>query len=480
MLNGIRNPVRRVVDLYRDRAYFAQLYQLAAPIALQNLLTASLNMVGSVMVGQLGDAPMAAVALAGQVFFLLILVLFGIGSGSSMFTAQLWGNKDIVNLHKVLGLCLILGLLTGASFFLVCEIFPVQILKIFSEDPQVIAMGSSYLKIYAWAFLFFSVTSGFSSVLRSVGEVRLPMAITVSALGLNVLLNYVLIFGHFGLPAMGVQGAAISAMIARITECLALVSIVYWKKLPVAARLSELLRFSLGFIVKVFKPVLPVILNEILWSSAITAYSVVYARIGTTSIDAMNIIGTVDGLAFVPFMGLSSALAIMTGNKIGAGENDEAYRCVGRTIGLAAVIALLVGGIVLAVKGPILALYKVTPDVILYADRALIVLGLWMIVRSQNTILVVGTLRSGGDTRYSLFLDGVIIWILGVPMAVLGGFVLHLPVYWVYLMVMSEELTKCILGLRRYFSRKWIHDLTQTVSVPYPAHQPSPQQKCGE
>ena len=183
----------------------------------------------------------------------------------------------------------------------------------------------------------------------------------------------------------------------------------------------------------------------------------------------MNIVGTVDSLALVPFMGLSSAIAILAGNKIGAGEADDAFRYVGRTLGLTFVIALIVGGMVILVREPILTLYKVSPDVILDADRAMIVLGLWMFIRSQNMILIVGTLRSGGDTRYSLFLDGVIIWILGVPMAVLGGVILHLPVYWVYLMVMSEELTKCILGLRRYFSRKWIHDLTESVSTPSPA-----------
>ena len=468
MGNGSGNPVRRIMDYYHDRFFLTQLYKLAAPIALQNLLTASLSMVGSVMVGQLGDATIAAVGLAGQIFFLLSLILFGIGSGSAMFTAQLWGNKDITSLRKVLGLCLVMGLATGGLFLLLCEFFPAWIIGIFTIDPQVIALGSEYLRIYAWSFLFFSITSGYAAILRSVGEVKLPMLVTVTALALNIALNYVLIFGAFGIPAMGILGAAISALIARVAECLALVFITYWKKYPVAARINELLGFNLRFFTKIFTPVFPVILNELMWSLAITTYSVVYARIGTPSIAAMNIVGTVDNLAFVPFMGLSGAIAIICGHKIGAGEKDEAYRDGGRTLGLALVFALLVSVLVFAVKGPVISLYKITPDVALYADRALIILALWIFIRSQNMILIVGMLRSGGDTRYSLFLDGIIIWILGVPMAVLGGFILHLPVYWVYLMVMSEELTKCILGLRRYFSRKWIHDLTESVSLPAP------------
>jgi putative MATE family efflux protein len=469
LLDIIRNPIRRVLDFYHDRFFLLQLYHLAAPIALQNLLTASLGMVASVMVGQLGDAAIASVGLAGQVFFLLNLILFGIGSGSAMFTAQLWGNKDIVSLRKVLGLCLAMGFAIATLFLVSCELFPARIIGIFTVDPQVIALGSEYLRIYAVAFLFFSITIGFASVLRSVGEVKLPMLVTVSALALNIALNYVLIFGALGFPRLGIRGAAISAVIARVAECLALVLITYWKKYPVAAKINELLGFNLSFFAKIFKPVFPVILNELMWSLAVTAYSVVYARIGTPSIAAMNIVATVDNLALVPFMGLSSGIAIIAGHKIGAGETESAFRDIGRTLGLAAAIALLVSGFVLSIKGPVIGLYKITPDVALYANRAVIILAAWVIVRSQNMILVVGMMRSGGDTRYSLFLDGVIIWILGVPMAVLGGIVLHLPVYWVYLMVMSEELTKCVLGLRRYFSRKWINNLALTVDAVSPA-----------
>ncbi len=457
------------MDLYRDMVYLTQLYKLAAPIALQNLLTASLSLVGNVMVGQLGDASIAAVGLAGQVFFLLMLILFGISSGSAMFTAQLWGYKDITSLKKVLGLCLSLGILVAGLFFLLCELIPARIIGIFTIDPQVIALSAEYLQIFAWAFLFFSITSGFAAVLRSIGEVKLPMLVTVSSLVLNIALNYVLIFGRLGFPAMGIRGAAISAVIARVAECLAIVLITYLKKYPVAAKIKELLGFNPSFAVRIFKPVFPVILNELMWSLAITTYNIVYAHIGTSSIAAMNIVGTVDNLALVPFFGLSSAIAIISGHKIGAGEKESAYRDVGRTIGLTVIFALFICGIVLGIRGPLIGLYKITPDVILYVNRALIILAFSIIIRSQNMVLVVGMMRSGGDTRYSLFLDGVIIWILGVPMAILGGLVLHLPVYLVYLMVMSEEFTKCVLGLLRYFSRKWIHDLTQTVGLPSPS-----------
>jgi putative MATE family efflux protein len=455
-----------MAEFYNDKNFTNQLYRLAVPIALQNLMAASLNMVGNVMVGQLGDTAIASVGLANQIFFLLNLILFGIGSGSAMFTAQLWGKKDISNLRKVFGLCLSLGLVVAGFFLLCSEFFPTKIISVFTTDSQVIKLGGEYLKIYAWSFLFFSISFSFGSILRSIGEVRLPMLVSVSALAFNIALSYMLIFGKFGFPALGVHGAAISVLVARAAECVAIVSVTYWKKYPIATEISKLFQFNMGFISKIFKPVLPVILNELLWSLGITAYNIVYARIGTSSIAAMNIVGTVDNLVLVPFIGLSNAIAIITGHAIGAGEEDSAYRNVGRTLWLTAFLAIIICGIVFAIKEPIIGLYKISPDVALYSNRALIVLALWMIVRSLNMILIVGMMRSGGDTRYSLLLDGVVIWILGVPLAISGGLLLKLPVYWVYLMVMSEEFTKCILGLIRYRSRKWIHNLAHTINAP--------------
>jgi putative MATE family efflux protein len=330
----------------------------------------------------------------------------------------------------------------------------------------VIAQGGEFLRLYAWAFLFFSVSSGYAAVLRSVGEVKLPLVISSVSLAVNIILNYGLIFGKLGLPAMGLQGVALSTVIARAVECCAFVLAVNWRKTPLACGIRELLEFDLHFVCQVFKPVLPVILNEVLWSTAITVYSVVYARIGTPSIAAMNILGTVDNLALVPFFGISGAIAIMVGNKIGEGDSKDAFRYVGRALGLTVVISFLVGALVLAVKASILSFYKVTPDVIRDAGNALIIESIWLCIRSQNMVLIIGALRSGGDTRFSLFLDGIIIWVLGVPLAILGGMILHLPVYWVYLMVMSEEFTKWLVGLWRFFSRKWIHDLTHIAARP--------------
>jgi putative MATE family efflux protein len=262
----------RIYDYYNDREYFRLLVKIAIPIALQNAVSASLNMVGSLMIGQKGDVAVAAVGLAGQVFFLLNLLLFGIGSGAAMFTAQLWGKRNIPEIRRVLGLALILGIASAGMFFALSRFFPEFILGIYSQDPNVIAVGSDYLSIYAWSFFFFAVTFAYALTLRSIGDVRSPVIISISALTLNVILTYGFVFGYFGLPALGVPGGALALVIARAVECIAMVSYTYLSKSPAAATLHDFLRIDFHFFGKILVPVLPIIANEILWSLGITTY----------------------------------------------------------------------------------------------------------------------------------------------------------------------------------------------------------------
>jgi Na+-driven multidrug efflux pump len=191
----------------------------------------------------------------------------------------------------------------------------------------------------------------------------------------------------------------------------------------------------------------------------------VYARIGTDAIAAMNIVSTIDNLAFVFIFGLANATAIIVGNRIGAGEEAKAFQYAVRSLVLGMLFGVLVGSQVLLWSPFILGLYKVPPVVIDYASKVLVILASLVWLRAANSIIVVGILRSGGDARFSFFLDGMVIWVLGVPMAFFTAFVLHLPVYWVYLAIMSEEFLKWVIGLYRVFSKKWIHDLSQTVGV---------------
>jgi len=403
------------------------------------------------------------VGLAGQLAFLLNLVHFGIISGAAMFTAQFWGKKDIPNLRRVLGLCLMLAISASAIFFALSQFFPSQILSIYSKDPEVVALGTNYVRVFSWTFLFFAITFSYALVMRSTGDVRTPTTISVCALLISTFLSYSLIFGKFGFPDMGIQGAAVAAVIARALECITLVSVTYIKKSPVAASLRELTDFDRAFIAKVIKPMLPVILNELFWALGITTYNIIYARMGTSSFAAMNIVSTIEQMAFVLFIGISNATSVLVGNRIGAGKEDEAFVYAGRSLGLGFAGGILVGLVLQLVKAPILSLYNVSPEVIENASRVINIITFFLWVRVSNMTIVIGILRAGGDTRFSLFLDGFIIWIVGVPMAYLGANVFHLPVYFVYLCAMSEEATKWILGVARYRSRKWINNLAEQV-----------------
>ena len=356
-----------------------------------------------------------------------------------------------------------LSIVASLIFLLLVQLIPAQILGLYSSDPVVIELCSQYLRTFSWTFIFFAITFSYALVLRSTGDVRTPIVISVTALSLSTLLSYGLIFGKFGLPEMGLQGAALAALIARVVECALLLIVTYTMKSPVAASLTELFRFDLSFLGRVLKPVVPVVLNEIFWALGITSYNVIYGHIGTDAFAAMSIVATIDQMALVIFQGIAHATAVMVGNRIGAGEEEAAHLYAGRSLGLGIMIGVLVGAILLLLRAPVLTLYKVTAEVTSSAYHVLTIISLFLWMRFNNMAIVIGILRSGGDTRFSLILDGIIIWVVGVPLSVLGAFVFHLPVHWVYLCAMSEETTKWVLGLQRYISRKWIHNLAQAV-----------------
>jgi len=461
---NITSSFRRLLNYYDDSEYFSQILKIALPITLQNFVFSALNMASVVMIGQKGEIAVAAVGLAGQIFFLLNLVLFGLGSGTAIFTAQLWGRRDIENIRKVLGLSIRLSLGTAFFFFLLAQFFPEKVLGIYTTDVQVINVGAEYLRIFSWSYFFFAITFGYVFILRSTGNVRLPVIVSVISLGVNALLTYGLVFGKLWMPELGVNGAAIAVIIARGLECVILLVATYTTKdSPAAATWIELSFFDWAFTWLIMKPVIPVALNEIFWSLGITTYNIIYAHMGTSAIAAINIFGTLDNMAFIFFIGLGNATAILVGNKIGAGDEAAAHKYAGRSIGLAMSLGLVVGGIMLLLRNPVLSLYNVSPDVLNNAYMIMTIAACAVWLRASNMVIIVGTLRSGGDTVYSLILDGFVIWLVGVPLAALGAFVFLLPIQWVYFLVLSEELTKFVLGFKRYLSGRWINNLANAV-----------------
>ncbi len=451
------NIVHALKNFISDRAYFRLLSRFALPIALQNLFSASLNMVAVMLVGQLGEASVAAVGLANQVWFLLNLIIFGVVSGAAMFVAQLWGKQDIANIRRVLGLTIKIGLFAALFFWILATFFPSSVLSLYTKDSEVILLGSQYLRLFGWSYGFFALTASYYVALRSTGNVRLPLVVSTATLGLNIILAYPLIFGipSIGLPGMGILGTAIAGLIARVLECMVVLILVYRDKTnPVAASLHDIFEFDIKFLTSVMKPVLPVIANETLWSLGITTYNAIYGHIGTGAVAAINIVSTIDQMAFVVLLGIGNATAILVGNLIGQGEIEKAYRYAGRSLVMQITGGVFMGVLVFAFGDLVLRFYKVSPEVIQSAKSILNILAMAMWMRAANHVIVIGILRSGGDTRFSLILDGFVIWLVGVPAAAIGAFIFGLPIHLVYALTMTEEATKFIAGTWRYLSQE--------------------------
>ncbi len=451
------------LSFLRDKAFMRSMLGLAVPVAFQQFITASLNMVDVIMVGQLGEASIAALGLANQVFFLLILFLFGITSGMAIFTAQYWGQGDEESIRKVLGICLTVALGVGVLFTLAATLIPETIMRFYTEDVEVIELGSSYLRIVGFSYIFMAVTTSYFAVLRSITLVKLTVVVSAIAIILKTGLGYLLIFGIGVFPALGVRGAAIATTFGWIFQCILIVFLVYRLKTPLAANPITFFRFERLFLGKVLKTAMPAAVNEVFWSVGITIYNAVYARIGTDAIAAVQINATIEEISYVLFIGLGNACAVMIGNKIGEGKKDESFEYGRRFLILIIFVSLFIAGIIILIRDPVLSLYEISDSAANSARTLMLIFSLTAWLRAINFILFVGVLRAGGDTRFAMFMEIFSIWVIGVPVALIGGFVLHLPVYGVYIMVLLEELVKAFIITRRYLSRKWIHDL---VNVP--------------
>ncbi len=455
---------------FLDRNFFGPLWTIAMPIAFQNFITSSLNMVDTVMIGQLGPVAIAAVGLANQVFFLFNLFLFGINSGAAIFIAQFWGERDVPNIRRVLGIALLSAGSVALAFTLVALVLPGTVLGLFSSDPGVIALGIQYLRIIALSFLINAISFGYAFVLRSTGRVTVPLLASTLAFGLNTGLNYLLIYGAFGFPRMEVAGSATATVIARIVELMVILGAVYGKRLVPAASLAELFSFTREFARRFFQTTVPVILNESLWALGVTMFTVVYARIGTATLAAVNIAATTERVAMVLFFGMANACAVMVGRKIGAGEEQTALEYAKRFSLLGPLAGVLIAALVIGGINPILNLYRVPADVADLGRKIMTIFALTMPIRIFNLIIIVGILRSGGDTRFSLFLDTAGLWLLAVPLSFLAGLVWRLPADLVYGLVTLEELFKLFIGIWRLHSGRWINNLThrmrQSLSEP--------------
>jgi putative MATE family efflux protein len=450
------------LSFLKDRTFLRELLVIAIPISFQQLINASLNMIDVIMVGQLGETSIAALGLSNQVFFVLILILFGATSGMAIFTAQFWGKQEIEPIRKVLGMSLITSTLIALIFTLAATLMPETVLGFYTKDAEVIKLGTSYLRIVGFTYIPVAIATSYIAVLRSIQLIKLTVIATISALIFKTILGYGLIFGVAGLPALGVRGAAIGTASGWTLELVLLLILIYAQKTPLAANPLTFFSFDLTFFTRVLKTAMPAVANEMFWSLGITTYNAIYAHIGTDSIAAINVNATIEELGFVVFIGLGNACAVMVGNRIGAGRKEEAYEIVRRVIIMGVAFAVAVGLMIILLREVVVGLYDLSPSGENNVRWLLLVMACSLWIRMFNFSTFIGALRAGGDTRFALIMEICSIWLIGVPAAYVGAFVLHLPVYLVYLMVMLEEIAKAFVSAWRFRSRKWIHDLVNT------------------
>lgn len=442
-----------------DKPFLSRLFKLSLPIILQNLFAVLGTAITTLMTGQLGDQAIAASGLSNQLFFLLSLAQFGVSSGCAIFTAQFWGSRNTDSILKAMGVSLLLGLGVGAIFAAIGWFAPHVFLGIFTKDAQVIELGTRFLKIVALSYLFTPAINAYSMILRSMGNARLPMVVSSSSVVVNAVLGYGLIFGHLGLPEMGLHGAAVANLVARVAEFLLLIWMVYRLKTPLAASPRQLFTFDRLFLVRILKKAVPVLFNELAWALGVSAYSAIYARIGTEAIAAVSIKDTMESLLFVPFIGMVNACAILVGNAIGSGKEGKPFGYVRQTLAIIIGTAILLGTALFFLRDFVVDLYKISAETRFFGFNLLTVLSFSLWMRTANLLFIIGMMRSGGDTRFAYILDAGSMWIVGVPLALVGAFVLHLPVYYVYLLVMLDEVIKFAVSVWRFRSRRWIHNL---------------------
>ncbi len=455
----MKNIIALTKKLYRDKSFFRSMLVIAAPVAIQKLFQSGLNMVDTLMIGRLGETEIGAVALSNQIYFLMILLLFGINSGSSVFASQYWGKKDIKGIRETLALGLFLSCGSAILFSIGAIFFPETILSFCSKDPEVIRIGGSYLKIVGFSYLCTSITLAFSSSLRSTEIVKITTIVSAVSLGINTILNYFLIFGIGFFPALGVRGAAIATVAARIIETLILLFFIYKHKYPSAIQFNELIRIKASYIKRFLKTSGPVILNEVIWSSGIFTINVIFAQISTEALAAYSITDTIMKLFVIFFFGTSGACAVMVGNRIGAGKNEQARYYANSYALIAPVLGLIIGIIIYPLAGVIPELFNISEEAKTGVTSILRVISFVLPMRIFNWHMIVGILRSGGDTLFSLLLEAGGIWLIAVPATAVTGLVFHLPLSVIYFALSIEELVKFSICLYRLKSGKWLKNV---------------------
>lgn len=443
------------------KGFYRSVGALVLPIALQNLINVGVTSADVIMLGKVGETVLSGCSLAGQVYFIMTLIFFGLTSGAAVLTAQYWGKKDIVTIEKVLGISLRIGILVAVCFTAAVWLAPEQIMRLFTSEKEVIAEGVKYLKVISCSYIISGITIVYLNIMRSVERVIIATFIYLISLLVNVVLNAVFIFGLFGCPAMGITGAALGTVIARIVE----ITIVF----IYAVKINDTVKVRLRYLfirerdlMKDFKVyAVPVLINELLWGLGMAGISAIVGHLGSAAVAAHSVTQVSRQLAMVVSFGVASAAAIMCGKAIGERREDLAKEYARRLMWLSFILGTAGGLVILGISPVLKMVMNLTVQAQSYLTIMFFIMAYFVVFQSLNSTMIVGIFRSGGDTKYGLVLDCAALWAGSIGLGCICAFVLKIPMPWVYIILCCDEVVKFPFAWRRYKSEKWLKNITR-------------------
>ena len=440
--------------------FYKDLWVLMLPIAIQNLITAGVSMADVVMVGQLNQTALSASSLAGQVAFILNFIYYGMASAVTIMAAQYWGKGDRRVLAKILGLGLYISLTVAIIAAVLAALVPATVMHFWTNDQELIEVGSRYLRLVAVSYLFSGLTQPYVAVMRSCERVKFSMILSMITLSLNVVLNAVLIFGLLGFPALGIEGAAIATSISRGVE-LVICLVDFYKQKLLPRSLKNMFHLPRTLLADFRKYALPAFLNDVMWGFAYNMNSVIMGHLGSDMVAANSLVTVVRDVLTTIGFGISSACSIMLGKELGQNRPETARQDAGSLIRVTLIYSVI-AGIMLFFAAPLIpSLAKVSETSAGYMKIMLYMNIPYQAGMLVNTILIASVLRCGGDTRYGMVLDISTMWGWAVPVGLLAAFVFRFPPLIVYAFMCTDEFVKLPFAVHRYRSGKWLNNITR-------------------
>lgn len=444
-----------------QRIFYKNVFSLVIPLALQNLINVGVTTADVVMLGKVGETSLSASSLAGQIQFIMALILFGLTSGAAVLTSQYWGKKDIVAIEKVMGITLRIGIMVALIFTFAAILIPEKLMRIYTSDQVLIIEGIKYLRIISIAYTLNAFTMIYLNIMRSVEKVIISTVVYSISLLLNIILNAIFIFGLLGFNAMGIEGAALATVIARTVELCIVIGYEIKGKHEVHIRFAHIIKrdktLFRDFLILSF----PVLLNELMWGAGSSANTAVIGHMGSAAVAANSVAQVTRQLATVISFGIASSAAIMLGKTIGEEKYEEAKIYSKRFVKLSIMFGALGGTLIICIRPFIINNLSLTDSAKNYLGFMLFVMAYFTLCQAFNTTMVVGIFRSGGDTRFGLILDILSMWGGSILLGALAAFVFKFSVPIVYVLLMSDEILKIPFTTIRFKSYKWLKNITR-------------------